>query len=395
MAVVQPHYIEVKKLIRRSQLPDSYFLGKYSFSPYRACQHGCTYCDGRAEKYYVEGDFERDIIIRQNTILLLEKELATLREPGPIMIGSGISDAYQPIEGREKLMRRSAEILAETDFPVTILTKSKLIRRDIDLWQRVNERGGFTLMMTLSLLDDTVRRRFEPLAGSVPARLNTLRRFKERGITVGVAAMPFLPFITDRPDDIACLADTLAEIGIDFVLVGGLTLRPGRQKERYFQTVQQYYPELKPHYRELYGENRPSGAPRRQHQHAFFEMVEQTFAERQLPTRIPHRIFRGRFAVYDEVFLLLQHLESLYARRGVDVTRLINSRKFYTDWLLDEKTLFNRRRRLSYQALEDKLRQMIQLGDLARLLKNHKLADFLKAVISERQTLDYLTLRLQ
>ena len=79
--------------IRRANLSGSFVVGKYSFSPYMACQHGCVYCDGRAERYYVEGDFERDIVVRENLPDLLAREIPRLREKGFVSMGSGISDA--------------------------------------------------------------------------------------------------------------------------------------------------------------------------------------------------------------------------------------------------------------------------------------------------------------
>ena len=139
-----------------------------------ACQHGCLYCDGRAEKYYVEGEFDRDIIIRSNLPEVLERELPKLREKGFVSIGSGVSDAYQPVEEQEKLMQKCAEILVQHPFPVTVLTKSALILRDIDLWTKVHERSGFMLVVSLAFADDELRSTFEPGAGTIEQRLTML-----------------------------------------------------------------------------------------------------------------------------------------------------------------------------------------------------------------------------
>jgi len=131
MGKIEKHYLELKSIKKNSKLVDTLFPGKYRLSPYQACQHACKYCDGRAEKYYVEGDFEKDIIIKRNLPELLEMELRKIKERGTVAINSGTSDSYQPVENEEKIMRRVAEILLKYKLPASIMTKSSLIMRDI------------------------------------------------------------------------------------------------------------------------------------------------------------------------------------------------------------------------------------------------------------------------
>ncbi len=140
MSEQNPIYRTINKAIKKDLFPDPYFVAKYHFSPYMACEHACVYCDGRAEKYFVEGDYEKDIVVRKNLIEILAKELPKMREPGIISIGSGISDVYQPIEKEEKLVQKSAELLLQYDFGVTVLTKSSLVERDLDLWSELNRK---------------------------------------------------------------------------------------------------------------------------------------------------------------------------------------------------------------------------------------------------------------
>ena len=90
----------MRTALRRSPLIEGFLCCRYSFSPYMACGHGCRYCDGRAEKYWVEGDFERDIVVRGNVPRLLGEELPRLRERAPIGIGSGIAMPTSPWKGR-------------------------------------------------------------------------------------------------------------------------------------------------------------------------------------------------------------------------------------------------------------------------------------------------------
>jgi DNA repair photolyase len=260
--LTRTHEREVKGALRKAPLAEPFFASRYSFSPYMACGHGCAYCDGRAERYWVEGEFDRDIVVRTNIAECLDCDLAHARERAPVSVGSGISDAYQPVEERLGLMRGTAEILLRHRFPASVLTKSSLVRRDLDVWRAVNDEAGFTLSVSLVFADDGERAIFEPGASPVADRVAALRAFKEAGCGVGVYAMPLLPWIADSGEALRRLLDLCRAAGVDFVIPGGLTLRPGRQKDFFLARLAASHPELVPRYRELYGENRSSGAGR-------------------------------------------------------------------------------------------------------------------------------------
>ena len=287
------HDRAVKTVLRKGRLVDPWFVGKYSFSPYQACAHGCTYCDGRAERYWVDGEFDRDIVVRRNAADVLAREVPKLRERGIVFVGSGISDAYQPPEADERLMPACGRVLADHRLPVMILTKSSLIARDLDLWSEANAAAGFVLMESLVTLDDGLRAIVEPCASPVEARLNTLRAFKARGCSVGAAAMPLLPFLTDGDAQLDELARALGQVGVDFVLIGGLTLRPGRQKAAFFDTLRRSFADLLPRYERLYGEDRPSGAPRRDYGEDVQRRAEVAFARAGLVTVLPQPSLPG------------------------------------------------------------------------------------------------------
>ncbi|MCD4653373.1 hypothetical protein K8T06_05510 [bacterium] len=388
------HYRNVKKTIRKNNLADSYFTCKYLFSPYQACEHGCVYCDGRAEKYYVEGDFERDIVIRKNQPEILRKDLTKLREKGTILIGSGISDSYQPVEKEEKLMRYAAEVLTDFNFPVSVMTKSSLILRDLDIWQKIQKKNGFILMVSLALTDERLRGIFEPAASTIEDRLDMLRRFKAAGCFTGVLAMPFLPFIADSIDDIKKLSEKLESIGIDFILPGTLTLRPGRQKQFFFNTLRKYFPEFVNKYKKIYGLNKPSGSPLPGVTRDFHRKFESVFSKTPIHQNIPHYIYRNHFPLYDEIYILMSHMISLYSRRGTSVEALQDAFYRYASWLKTERKEYNRRRSWHYQYLENRLRTMIDTGEIYEIIKNEKLTIFLQQVTLERKQFNYLELTL-
>ncbi len=383
--------VTVKKAIRKGLFADPFFANLYGISPYSGCEHGCTYCDGRAEKYFVEGDFERNITARVNLPELLDKELYSTREIANLEIGSGITDVYQSVEEKYKLTRSCGEVLLNHHFPVTVLTKSSLIQRDLDIWSKLNRKNGFTLIMSITTLDDSVRAVCEPGASTVVERLETLRLFKEAGCATGVFMMPLLPGITDGEHSVHALVEKLKELKVDFITPGFLTLRPGRQKEFYFNMLKEHAPHLLNRYKTLYGKDLISGNPEYQ-----YRMESMEFCGRisGLPTEIPHHIYRNRMPVYQEIGILLIHMEELYKRRGIDVQPLKNCMKSYFNWASQEKKEFNRKRSLHGDAIDEKLLFMLRCGGFEKIVTNERLLNFIYSIALERKIFDYMKLSL-
>ena len=390
------HSRNVKTALRRANLSGSFVVGKYSFSPYMACQHGCVYCDGRAERYYVEGDFERDIVVRENLPDLLAREIPRLREKGFVSIGSGISDAYQPIEAHERIMERCAGSLAMQDHPVTIMTKSALALRDLDRWAEVNARSRFMFLVSLTHATDETRQVWEPGASSVDDRLEALRRFKDAGCVTGVLAMPLLPGITDTEENLKALYARLAEVDVDFIMPSGLTLRPGRQKDHFMRHLARHRSDLVDLYDDLYREDRPSGAPRISYSGELHPRLVALNAEIRLPWLVPHRVYRDQLHVYDEINVLLHHMVELYEARGSNTRPLKSALKRYMAWLETRKAQYNRHRSWRYEDLDAELAATSgTAGTLAAMLGNEKLAAFVSEVVVKRKTLNYVTLELE
>lgn len=390
------HFKQVKKGIRRysTVFPDSYFIGKYKTSPYMACGHGCVYCDGRAERYYVEGDFQKDIVIRENLPELLKKELNKLREPGIIKISSGITDAYQPLESELELMRKTGLELKQHKFPVAVHTKSALINRDFDIWKEINDKSGFILMLTITEKGDEIRKIFEPNASGNPARFELIKKFKEAGCVVGIASMPFLPYLNDDQEQVRELFSYLKELEADFIMPGVLTLRPGKQKQFFMESLKEHYPEFVNKYKDLYSENRKSGIPKVQYIKQFNSMTFSILSDLKIPYLMPHSIFRRFSTLYDEILIVLDHMRELYAGVGKDISRLSMAIKRYHTWWEDNKRYFNRHRSMDYRDLEDLIRRTAHTGELIGILGNKKLGEFLKSIIFDRKILDYNQLEL-
>ena len=391
--MINKKYTQAKKGIRKGLLADVFTASMYKCSPYHACEHGCVYCDGRAEKYYVEGEFDKDIVIRQNLAELLRKELPRLREKGPITIGSGVTDVYQPVEREEKIMRDCLEILGEHNFPLHLLTKSALVQRDLDLLKQLDRKGGFTLFVSHTFSLDKYRKIFEPNACTASERIETIRVFKEAGLKVGVLLMPLLPWISDTDDNLIPILSKLKELDVDFVMPGPLTLRPGKQKELYFHAIREHFPHLISRYEDLYQKNLVSGNPLFQYRKDFYKRLPPL--AKGLNPLVPHYLYQNKMPVYNEILILLSHMVELYSMKEVNVDRLKKSLSRYTAWVEGQKKIFNRRRSLPADYIDEKLHSLIALGEFDNLIKNKKLGIFLTKVISKRYIFNYHTFELE
>ncbi len=391
---LRPHERTVKTALKKANLSDSFVVGKYRCSPYMACQHGCVYCDGRAERYFVEGDFSRDIVVRTNLPDLLSEELPRLREKGFITVGSGITDAYQPLEAEKKLTRRCAEVFAAFNSPVTVMTKSSLALRDIDVWKKVAAGPGFMFLVSLTFTNDEERRIFEPGASSVEERIETLKKYKDAGCYTGILAMPLLPRITDTDENLEALFHLATAAQVDFIMPAGLTLRPGRQKSFFFNQITETHPALLPLYEELYHENRESGVTVASYRKQLEKRTTGYNTRYNIPFLVPHRVYRGRVHAYDEMNVLLHHMLELYNARGVNTNPLKSGIKNYIAWLTERKGEYNRKRSVSFRWLDRELENAVISGKIAALLENERLAGFFREIVLEKRIFDYSKLEL-
>lgn len=308
--------VDAKSIARASGLTDPWFLARYGANLYRGCEHGCLYCDGRAEKYQVTGRFAEDIQVKRNALDLLDRELARLKEPGFFLIGGGVCDAYQPAEERFRLARGALELALRLGLPVHVLTKSALVERDLDLLERINSQRRAILSFSLQTTDDTLRSELEPRAAPIEQRWRLLAQAKQRGLATGVMAMPLLPGLSDQPERIRALLTRAKACGVDFVCFGGLTLRPGVQHDVYWDALRERHPELLDGYTALYRAKRPSGAPDPRYLGRLAERCRAALAELDVAMRPPRWIFSGLVPRYTEVALLLEHDEARAAVFG-------------------------------------------------------------------------------
>lgn len=130
--------VEASSILRKYKKIDSWFAARYEMNLYEGCAHGCTYCDGRAEKYNVKGEFGEDVEVKVNAIEVLSRELDPRRKrtsfkPSYIMVGGAVGDSYQPAEKKYQLTKKTLELIYHFNFPAHMRTKSTLIKRDINV----------------------------------------------------------------------------------------------------------------------------------------------------------------------------------------------------------------------------------------------------------------------
>jgi DNA repair photolyase len=174
---------------------------RWTVNPYRGCSHSCHYCFARAYHAYLDlgigEDFASKIVVKTNVVEVLRAELASPRWTGePIAMGTA-TDPYQHCEGRYRLTRGILTALADFENPLSILTKSTLIVRDLDELRRLDAVAGASVSMSVGTLDEQVRRVIEPGTPPGRRRLEVLARFADAGIRTGVLVAPILPGISD------------------------------------------------------------------------------------------------------------------------------------------------------------------------------------------------------
>ncbi|MBN8413633.1 PA0069 family radical SAM protein [Halomonas litopenaei] len=173
-----------------------------SINPYRGCEHGCIYCYARPSHAYWDMspgiDFETRLIARTGLVERLREELCKPQYVCRPINLSGNTDAYQPIEAEYRSTRALLELLLECRHPVTLITKSTLILRDKEVLQALARRRLVKVMISLTSLDDDLKRRLEPRAASPKARLKTLHELAALGIPTGALISPVIPGLTDH-----------------------------------------------------------------------------------------------------------------------------------------------------------------------------------------------------
>ena len=233
-----------RTIIATNDSPDIGFT--HSVNIYRGCSHGCIYCYARPGHEYfglsAGLDFETKIFIKEQAPRLLREELAARKWKPTALSLSGVQDCYQPIERKMTLTRQCLKVLAEFRNPVTIVTKSHLVTRDIDVLQELAGFDGVAVMVSVTTLQPDVARTMEPRAASPTRRLAAIEALAKAGVPVGVMVAPIVPGLTDH--ETPMILKSAADAGARFC--GYVVLRlPYAVKDLFTRWLEDHYPDRK------------------------------------------------------------------------------------------------------------------------------------------------------
>ena len=238
------HYVKVKTILS----------AKNGMNLYRGCSHGCIYCDSRSTCYNMQHPFE-DIEIKSNAIELLEKALKSKRKKCMIGMGS-MTDPYIPLENSIQNTRKSLELIYKYGFGATLITKSSLILRDLDILKEINNKTKCVIQMTLTTFDEKLCKIIEPNVSTTKERFETLKILNKNNIPTVVWLTPILPFINDNEENLTGILDYCTDAkAYGIICFGmGVTLREGN-REYFYDKLNQFFPRLKEKYIKIYKTN--------------------------------------------------------------------------------------------------------------------------------------------
>jgi hypothetical protein len=192
-------------------------------------------------------------------------------------------------------------------IPVHLLTKSALVERDFDLLAAISAEKRAVLRFSIALTDERHREVFEPGAAPLAERWRLLAVARGLGIRTGVMAMPLLPALSDSPASVAALVAQAAATGVDFMCCGGLTLRPGVQRDGLLAGLERHFSDLVPGYHKLFAAGGDAGAGDPRYLARLDQRCRAAPAEGRMPGRMPQAIFRGLVPTYTEPAVLIEH----------------------------------------------------------------------------------------
>lgn len=248
------------KTIISGYTPDSAWFGdNYNMNIYKGCCHGCIYCDSRSECYGIE-NFD-DVRAKENALALIARDLKSKRRTGVIGTGA-MSDPYNPFEKEYRLTRGALELINIHGFGVSIITKSDLVTRDIDVLRLIKGHSPVLIKITITTADDELCKKIEPNVAVSSRRFSAIKELSDNGIFAGVLLMPVLPFLEDTEENIGEIIRLAYESGAKFIYPAfGVTMRQN-QRDWYYRKLDEHFPNVKEKYIKQYGNSYECRSPK-------------------------------------------------------------------------------------------------------------------------------------
>ncbi|HLP42842.1 MAG TPA: PA0069 family radical SAM protein, partial [Fibrobacteria bacterium] len=236
------HEETAKSIITSNDSPDIPF--RFSVNPYRGCAHACAYCYARPTHEYLGlgagTDFDTQIYAKVNAAELLRKKLASPSWEGEGLTFSGVTDCYQPAEHKYRLTRACLEACRDYATPVSVITKSTLVLRDLDVLTDLHGAAGAGVVLSVPVLDPVVARLIEPFAPPPDRRFKAMEKVARAGLPTGISLGPVIPGLTDS--DIPALLSRARDAGATFAFYVMLRL-PGAVREVFLERVRHLLPD--------------------------------------------------------------------------------------------------------------------------------------------------------
>ncbi len=258
------NFHEVRARSALNHVPGGSYGFEHTINPYRGCTHACVFCFARSSHTYLDfdagRDFEREIVVKVNLPELLRAELAKPAWGRELVALGTNTDPYQWCESRYRMMPEILTALEAAETPVSVLTKSPLVMRDVEIFERMSKRLPVSVNLSVPTLDEKAWRATEPHTPSPSARLDAVAELRRRGIESGVLIAPLMPGINDTPEQVQPIVDRAREAGASFL--GGVALHlRGEVRDVFFGWLEEKRPDLLPRYEELYAGGRANMTP--------------------------------------------------------------------------------------------------------------------------------------
>ena len=251
------HEVRARSIL--NHVPGSSFGFNWTINAFRGCTHSCVFCFARRTHPYLGfdagRDFEREIVVKVNAPEVLRAELARPSWRRDLVAIGTNTDPYQWAESRYRFMPEILAALERHSTPVSVLTKSSLVMRDVEIFERIAKKLEISVNLSVPTLDERAWRATEPHTPHPRKRLEAVAELRRRGIPSGVLVAPLMPGINDAPEQVEPIVELAREAGATFL--GGVALHlRGEVRDVFFGWLEQKRPDLLPRYRRLYPQGR-------------------------------------------------------------------------------------------------------------------------------------------
>jgi len=253
------NFHEVRARSALNHVPGGRYGFSYTVNAFRGCSHACSYCFARRTHTFLDfnagRDFEREIVVKVNVPELLRAELARPSWKRELVALGTNTDPYQWVESRYRFMPEILAALEAAETPVSVLTKSPLLLRDVDLYEQMSKHLPVSVNLSVPTLDEDAWRATEPHTPSPAARLDAVAELRKRGIDSGVLIAPLMPGINDDPAQVQPIINRAREA--DATFLGGVALHLRDEvRDVFFAWLEAKRPDLLPRYEQLYAKGR-------------------------------------------------------------------------------------------------------------------------------------------